>query len=69
MVKGNLSGLNKKSMKVSSMKIEDMDLVNSNGLMEENMRAIGKTANNMAWEFIEMLKVKNKKENGKKVKE
>jgi hypothetical protein len=47
MVKENLSGLNKKSMKVSSMKIEDMGLVNSNGLMEENMRVIGKMANNM----------------------
>lgn len=51
------------------MKTEDMGKGNLDGVMVESMTEIGWTENNMEKEFTEMLKGRNRKENGQMEKE
>lgn len=46
------------------LKIRDMVKASLSGKMAENMRVSGLKVNNMELVFIEMLKVKKRKENG-----
>jgi hypothetical protein len=51
------------------LKIKDMEMENSNGKMVGNMRVNGTKENNMASVFIEIIRVKKGRENGKTEKE